>query len=703
MSFLDKPIAYLGGISAQRAKLLETELQIHSLQDLLFYFPYRYIDKSTFTDTAQLEKHIGEYVLLKGFIVSYEYVGKAYHTQNARLEASFVTAKQQSIKLCWFQGGMWIEKKLKVGVPFVCFGKLNIFQRELQISHPELEPFGVWQNNPHKWESVYPITEKLRQRKILSPTIQRLQQTLAKELTNISLPENLPRYILTDLSLLSRKECLLEIHNPSSNEKLHQAKYRLKFEEVFWFQLQLTHLHAKRSDQKKGPLFTKVGTLFNTFYHALPFPLTDAQKRVLKEIRNDCRTGKAMHRLLQGDVGSGKTIVALMSMLMAIDNSYQACLVAPTEVLAQQHYETIAESCASLPIRIALLSGSTPQSQRKKLHHDLMTGDIHILIGTHALFETSVQFSNLGLIVIDEQHRFGVEQRAKMLYKNNPQPHALIMTATPIPRTLALTLHSDLDYSLIDEMPKGRKPIKTIHVWDHQRILAYQLIQEEINKGRQAYIIFPLIEESEKLNYEDLMSGYEQVKDFFSKDGLDISLVHGRMPKELKDANMQRFVKNETHIMVATTVVEVGVNVPNASVMLIESSEKFGLSQLHQLRGRVGRSSHQSYCILMTASSISDTSKQRINIMVQTNDGFTIAEKDLELRGPGDIQGTRQSGDLHFKILDPIRDTELILKSKNLVGNIIRHDPLLTHPANQPLAQYIAERTAHKASWIDIG
>jgi ATP-dependent DNA helicase RecG len=608
-----------------------------------------------------------------------------------------------SLELAWFQGISWVQKNLSVGVDYLVFGKVGFFNGKPQIVHPEIEVFipAVAGAKTHL-EPVYPCTEKLKTRGFSGRQIGKLTQQLIAQVQQKDIQENIPLYLLERLQLMPRFLAVRAIHFPTSLQEYEIAIYRLKFEEFFIAQVRLNLIRLQRQKSSRGVVFEKVGILFNDFYnHHLPFQLTGAQKRVLKEIRIDTARGHQMNRLLQGDVGSGKTIVALLSMLLAADNGYQSCLMAPTEILAQQHYAGLSALLQEMPIKIDILTGSTKTKRRREILAALADGSLHFIIGTHALIEDPVVFKNLGFVVVDEQHKFGVAQRAKLWKKAVVPPHVLVMTATPIPRTLAMTAYGDLDYSVIDELPPGRQPITTVHRFEQARASVMEFIRTEVEKGRQAYIIYPLIEESEKMDFEDLMQGYEQVKSFFPEPKYLISMVHGRQAPDLKEANMQRFVKGETNIIVSTTVIEVGVNVPNASVMVIESTEKFGLSQLHQLRGRVGRGSEKSFCILLTGSKVSKEGRERIKIMCATNDGFLIAEKDLELRGPGDIEGTRQSGALNFKLASIVNDKDILELAKKEAEDLLEKDVDLIMVENLVLKQFLQLQKG-KTGWSKI-
>jgi ATP-dependent DNA helicase RecG len=608
-----------------------------------------------------------------------------------------------TLELAWFQGANWVQKNLIPGQKYLVFGKTGFFNGKPQMVHPEIEIFTPAKEGGKDYlEPVYPATEKLKARGLNGRQLAKLTYQLFSMMKPADIPENLPLHILSDYKLMNRYEAYSNIHFPVSEKAYKAALRRLKFEELFVAQVRLNLVRLARHQSSRGVVFEKVGDFFNTFYNKyLPFELTGAQKRVLKEIRTDTARGRQMNRLLQGDVGSGKTIVALLSMLLAADNGFQSCLMAPTEILAQQHYHGLSELLKDMGVELALLTGSTKTAARKKIMQGLQDGTLHFVVGTHAVIEEKVQFKNLGFVVVDEQHRFGVAQRAKLWEKAVVPPHILVMTATPIPRTLAMTAYGDLDYSVMDELPPGRQPITTVHRNEMMRASVMDFVKTEIEKGRQVYFIYPLIEESEKLSYEDLMQGYEQVKSFFPEPNYRISMLHGRQPADQKETNMARFVKGDTQIMVATTVIEVGVNVPNASVMVIESSEKFGLSQLHQLRGRVGRGSEKSFCVLLTGQKVSQFAKERIKIMCATNDGFLIAEKDLELRGPGDIEGTRQSGALNFKLANIVNDKEVLEVAKTAAEKLVEEDHTLTLAKNLELKNYLQSQKS-RSGWGKI-
>ncbi|MDB5229565.1 MAG: recG [Chitinophagaceae bacterium] len=697
-SILDSPIEYLKGIGPLKGDLLRKELNIHCYRDLLEHFPLRHIDKTKVSLIEEINYQT-EYIQVTGRLNDIRLIGDK---RTKRLVAQ-LTDSSGTLELAWFQGISWVEKTLKEDEQYLVFGRTGFFNGKPQMVHPEIEIVQAAQTGGKNFlEPIYPSTEKLKARGLTGRQIAKLTYTLISQLSEKDLPENLPGNIIQKFNFPSRYQSLIQAHFPSAIVQYDRSIERLKFEEFFLAQIRLQLIKLERQHQSKGVVFEKVGNLFNNFYnHHLPFSLTNAQKRVLKEIRTDTARGHQMNRLLQGDVGSGKTIVALLSMLLAADNGYQSCLMAPTEILAQQHYNSLTELIKELPLEIKLLTGSTKSAQRKKVLAALADGSVHIVVGTHAVIEDVVQFKNLGFAIVDEQHRFGVAQRAKLWSKASIPPHVLVMTATPIPRTLAMTAYGDLDYSVMDELPPGRIPVTTVHRNEMARASVMDFVKTEIEKGRQAYFIYPLIEESEKLSYEDLMQGYQQVKSFFPEPRYSISMVHGRQKSEEKEVNMQRFVSYDTHIMVSTTVIEVGVNVPNASVMVIESAEKFGLSQLHQLRGRVGRGAEKSFCILLTGSRVSADARERINIMCATNDGFKIAEKDLELRGPGDIGGTRQSGLMNFKLASIVNDKGLLENAKAFAEHIVSSDPQLTSAQNLPLKSFLIS-VKGKTVWSKI-
>ena len=692
---LQTPIDYLKGVGPNRADLLRSELGIHTYQDLINLFPNRYIDRTKYYKINALQQNNAE-VQVVGTIISFREVAQK---RGKRLVADF---KDDTgvMELVWFRGQKWIRESLKTGQPYVIFGKTNWYNGKFSMPHPELELLNEHEKNLRSaMQAIYPSTEKLSNKGITNRVITKIVQQLFLE-TKGQFVETLSKTILGELKLISKSDALFNIHFPKSSNLLSKAQFRLKFEELFYIQLQLILKNLIHKSKIKGFKFDKVGDYFNIFYKDhLPFELTSAQKRVLKEIRSDLGSNAQMNRLLQGDVGSGKTIVAFMSMLMGLDNGFQCCLMAPTEILSVQHYNGLSELCNKLNISISLLTGSSKTSERKEIHENLENGSLQILVGTHALLEDKVKFKNLGLAIIDEQHRFGVAQRSKLWHKNTSPPHVLVMTATPIPRTLAMSVYGDLDISVIDELPAGRKPIKTVHRYDNNRLNVFKFMKDEIAKGRQVYVVYPLIQESEKMDYKDLMDGYESISREFPLPQYQISIVHGKMKASDKDYEMQRFAKGETNIMVATTVIEVGVNVPNASVMVIESAERFGLSQLHQLRGRVGRGAEQSYCILMTSHKLSNDSKTRLETMVRSNDGFEIAEVDLKLRGPGDIMGTQQSGVLNLRIADIVKDKAILDQARYFAKTILKIDPSLSLPENKFILQTYRQMAKYKNIW----
>ena len=694
-NLLHTPIEYLKGVGPNRGTLLRKELGIHKYEDLIHFYPNRYIDRTRYYKINELQNNSAE-VQLIGKIINIKTVEQK---RGNRLVATFVDDTGQ-MELVWFQGHKWIREGLQLNVPIVIFGKCTAFNNLFNMAHPEIELLSAHEQSLRTaLQPVYPSTETLANRGISNRVINKMMQQLFLE-TQAGFTETFPDYLINELQLIPKKAALFNIHFPKSAEALAKAQFRLKFEELFFIQLQLITKNLIRKHKIKGHIFEKVGDNFNNFFsNHLPFDLTNAQKRVLKEIRNDMGSNAQMNRLLQGDVGSGKTIVALMSMLLALDNGFQSCLMAPTEILANQHYKGLTELADGLNITIKILTGSTKTAERKIIHQGLEDGSLNIIIGTHALLEDKVKFKNLGLAVIDEQHRFGVEQRSKLWQKNNIPPHVLVMTATPIPRTLAMSLYGDLDISVIDELPPGRKPIQTVHRFDANRLKVWKFIKDEIAKGRQIYIVYPLIQESEKMDFKDLMDGYESISRDFPLPQYAISIVHGKMKPAEKQAEMERFAKGKTQIMVATTVIEVGVNIPNASVMIIESAERFGLSQLHQLRGRVGRGAEQSYCILMTGVKLSSDSKTRMETMVRTNDGFEIAEVDLNLRGPGDLMGKQQSGVLNLQIADIVRDKEILLLARHHAVKILKEDAPLQKPEHGILRQVFLELSKKKNIW----
>ena len=691
-----RDIKYLQGVGPQRAAMLNKELNIFSLRDLLYYFPYKYVDRSRLYYIHEIDGNM-PYIQLKGQILSFETIGEG---RQRRLVAHFSDGTGV-IDLVWFQGIKYLMGRYKAHEEYIVFGKPTVFNGRINVAHPDIDPAKDLTLSTMGLQPYYNTTEKMKRAGLNSHALEKLMNN-AFALLQGTLPETLSTHLVEKHRLMSLDEALRNIHFPQSPEKLRHAQYRLKFEELFYVQLNILRYTKDRQRKYRGLVFERVGEVFNTFYaQNLPFQLTGAQKRVIKEIRKDMGSGRQMNRLLQGDVGSGKTLVALMSMLIALDNGYQACMMAPTEILAAQHYETIRQFLFGMNVRVELLMGSVKGKKREEILKGLLTGEVQILIGTHAVLEDTVNFASLGMVVIDEQHRFGVAQRAKLWAKNTCPPHVLVMTATPIPRTLAMTLYGDLDVSVIDELPPGRKPIQTIHQFDNRRASLYAGIRKQIGEGRQIYIVYPLIKESEKIDIKNLEEGYEHVCAEFPD--CKVSKVHGQMKPAEKDAEMQRFVNGETQIMVATTVIEVGVNVPNASVMVIENAERFGLSQLHQLRGRVGRGADQSYCILVTSYKLSEETRKRLEIMVQTNDGFEIAEADLKLRGPGDLEGTQQSGvAFDLKIADIAKDGQLLQHVREIALEVIENDPAGTLPENEVLWRQLQALRKTNVNWAAI-
>ncbi len=691
------PIDYVKTVGPQRADILKKELGIFTAGDLLNHFPFRYVDRTRFYKVKELNEDM-PYVQLRGQITSLKSFGAKRAT---RMNAVFKD-ETGSIDLAWFQGITWVRDTIHAGTEYVIFGKPTIFNGRFNIVHPEVETVAKFNEEKQSgFQPVYSTTEKCKVKGLDSKGIMRLMKvvmnTMPKELS-----ETLPQHLIDSLKLVSFRDALMQIHFPTETLALKNARFRFKFEELFYIQLKLLLARQKRIDTYKGKAFSEVGEYFNSFYkNYLPFDLTDAQKRVLKEIRKDTNTGKQMNRLLQGDVGSGKTVVALLTMLLALDNGYQSGMMAPTEILANQHFQSLKDLLKDLPVNVELLTGSTPAKKKREILEGIKNKSIHLLVGTHALIEDPVQFANLGLVVIDEQHRFGVQQRAKLWMKDQP-PHVLVMTATPIPRTLAMTLYGDLDVSVIDQMPVGRKPIKTAHYFESGRLRVLGFIREQIKQGRQIYVVYPLIEESEKLDYSNLMAGYDAIAREFPLPEYRVSIVHGQMKSKDKDYEMHQFVKGITHIMVATTVIEVGVNVPNASVMVIESAERFGLSQLHQLRGRVGRGASQSYCVLMTGNKLSAVARQRMETMVRTTDGFVIAETDLKLRGPGDITGTQQSGLMDLKIAEISKDGAILEVARNAVTDLLAKDHSLQLPENLICVEMLRKKRTEYKNWSKV-
>ena len=692
---MNTPVEYLKGVGPHRGELLRKELEISTYGDLLLHYPFRYFDRTGITKIANIYDAT-EYVQLSGKIVNIYEEGEG---RKRRISATLYDDTGR-INLVWFQSLTWVKKNIEEYGQYVVFGKISSFNGSYSITHPDLETYAR-ANALAGMQPVYSTTVKLTAAGISNRSFAKITQSLFEKIKPSDIEEFLPLSMVQQYGLLDRYNALKQIHFPENEQRMQQARYRLKWEELFIMQMQIANLRLQHTIQQ-GYNFEKVGDYFNRFYtECLPFALTNAQKRVLREIRMDTATEKQMNRLVQGDVGSGKTIVATMSMLLALDNGFQACLMAPTEILARQHFQGIRDLLEPLNIPVAILTGTVKGKDRKAVLAGLVNGTIPIVVGTHAIIEDSVQFKNLGMAVIDEQHKFGVGQRARLWSKNEKAPHVLVMTATPIPRTLAMTLYGDLDISVIDELPPGRQVIKTIHRSDNHRAQVMGFLKNEIEKGRQVYIVYPLIEESEKMDYESLLAGYEQVKSWFPEGKFNIAMVHGKQDLEERKRNMERFVKGDAHILVATTVIEVGVNVPNASVMLIESAERFGLSQLHQLRGRVGRGAEQSYCILLSGQGISKDSYERMRIMVSTSDGFIIAEKDLEMRGPGDVYGTKQSGALKLKIADLVKDTPILEHSRNAALQLIAHDPGLNLPEHSKLRITLG-LVGNKTEWNKI-
>jgi len=698
--FLDTNITYLTGVGPKRADLFGKELNISTFRDLLYYFPFKYIDRTKFYKIGELDPEL-PYVQIKGLI-------KGFYTEGnragKRLVADFYD-ETGTIKLIWFKGTKWITGSYTPGVEYIVFGKPGIFNGIINIIHPEIEASEkVSQRITSALQAQYSTTEKLKNQFITSKTISKLIGNLLKQI-KFRIPDILPDYIVAGYHLMELHDAIHKIHFPSNTSEIEKSRYRLKFEELFYIELNLLRFKSNRTRKYSGFVFSSVGNFFNSFYYNnLPFSLTEAQKRVMKEIRRDLGSGKQMNRLLQGDVGSGKTLVALMSMLIAIDNGYQACLMAPTEILASQHYDTICKMVEGLGVKVRLLTGSSTRSSRKIIDETLRDSSLNILIGTHALIEENVRFNNLGLVIIDEQHRFGVAQRAKLWEKSINPPHVLVMTATPIPRTLAMTLYGDLDVSVIDELPPGRVPVKTMHFKDSERNKVFGFIRSQIDEGRQIFVVYPLIQESEKMDYKNLEDGWDTISRVFPAPKYCISIVHGKMTPAEKEASMRLFKQGYAHILVATTVIEVGVDIPNATVMVIESAEKFGLSQLHQLRGRVGRGADQSYCILMSSDKISKEAARRIEVMIMTTDGFEIAETDLQLRGPGDIEGTVQSGiPFDLKIANLGKDGQIIEYVRNIAEGILAMDPLLEDEKNTILKAELKRLFSVKQSWSNIG
>ena len=695
---LNNPVYYLKGVSNLRASIISAELGLSRLNDLLHFFPYRYIDRTKFYKINEIINNNSE-IQVVGSISALKTIQQK---NGARLTGKFQD-ETGAMELVWFKGYKWLKDSIKINTPYVIYGKLNYFKGVFSIVHPEMDLLEDYNRKLQtKLQPVYSSTDKLVNSGVSNKIFRGYLQDLLQQIFE-QIQESVSAELILSQELIGKKEALLNIHFPTSPDMLEKAQYRLKFEELFFIQLQLVRKKLIRKNKIKGYVFAKVGKVFNEFYNKyLPFNLTNAQKTVLKEIRNDVASNAHMNRLLQGDVGSGKTIVALLAMLLAIDNGFQAAIIAPTEILASQHFNAIQELLHKMNISVALLTGSSKVKKRREIHEGLENGQLNILIGTHALLEDKVKFHNLGIAIIDEQHRFGVAQRSKMWQKNELPPHILVMTATPIPRTLAMSVYGDLDISVIDELPPGRKEVKTVHRYDSNRLAVFKFMKQEIEKGRQVYVVYPLIEESKAMDYKDLMDGHESISREFPMPKYQISIVHGKMKAANKEYEMQRFVKGETQIMVATTVIEVGVNVPNASIMVIESAERFGLSQLHQLRGRVGRGADQSYCVLLSSFKLSAEAKTRLKTMVETSDGFKIAEVDLKLRGPGNMMGTQQSGVLNLKIADVVKDTSILYKARNAAIEILQDDPNLLKPANIFIHKTYAEISKTTGAWSNI-
>ena len=698
VDLLQTPIEFLKGVGPKRGEILRKEAGVSTYFDMLTYYPFRHVDRSRFMPIVEINSE-NVYLQVRGKVISNQLIGQG---RSSRLVVT-ISDSSGSIDLIWFQGINWVKDKFTAGSEWVVFGKPSLFNGKYNISHPETESMAEFTAQPaDPLHPVYNSTDKMKLNGLATRAISKITRTLISQLQGV-IPETLNNDILYQLKFVGREEALLNIHFPANTEILEKARARLKFDELFFIQLRLLRYKNNRAQIIKGNIFSHIGDLFNGFYNEyLPFRLTNAQKKVLREIRADVGSGKQMNRLLQGDVGSGKTLVALMCMLMALDNGFQACLMAPTEILANQHYATIKKFLDGMNITVDLLTGSTKKNRRKEIHPMLQSGELHIIIGTHALIEDAVKFSKLGLVVVDEQHRFGVAQRAKMWSKSTIPPHVLVMTATPIPRTLAMTVYGDLDLSVIDELPPGRKPILTYHFYESGHEKVYNFMRQQIALGRQIYVVYPLIEESEMLDLKNLQDGFDHLKQVFPSSKYALSMVHGRMKADEKESEMQRFKLGETQIMVATTVIEVGVDIPNASVMVIENAERFGLSQLHQLRGRVGRGADQSHCILLTGFNLTADGRTRIETMVRTNDGFEIADVDLKLRGPGDLEGTKQSGILDLKLADIVRDEQILRAARNIAQNLLDADPYLVKEENLRIVRYLNYLSSKKAEWAMI-
>jgi len=697
-NFLNTSIDYLKGVGPNRSDILKKEFQIFTYDDLLNFFPFRYIDRTKFYKISEIQKSNADVQIIGRFTEIYYFK----NIKSNRLIGTFSDGNQ-TIEIVWFKATKWIEKSIKLNTDYVLYGKPNWYLNKFSIAHPELDVFSEFKNK--QVEGLLPIyssNERVLSRGITNKFFREVIFNIINTSINF-LKENLSKEINEKYSLISKQQAYRNIHFPSNHELLSKAEFRLKYEEFFYLQLEFLMSNISKKSKFKGFNFSKVGDSFNKFYKShLPFLLTNAQKRVIKEIRKDFSSNAQMNRLLQGDVGSGKTIVALLSSLIAIDNNFQVCFLAPTEILAQQHFNSLNDSLNKINITVNILTGSSTKKDRIKLFSDLISGEINILVGTHAVLEDNVRFKNLGFVIIDEQHKFGVAQRSKLWKKNITPPHVLVMTATPIPRTLAMSVYGDLDISIIDELPPGRKAVKTVHRSDRNRLEIFKFLKDEINKGRQVYVVYPLIEESKKLDYKDLMDGYESISREFPNSKYQISILHGRMKSEDKAIEMKRFKEGKTNIMVSTTVIEVGVNIPNASVMVIESSEKFGLSQLHQLRGRVGRGSENSYCILMTSNKLSSDARKRIKTMTSTNDGFKVAEVDMEIRGPGNLLGTQQSGLLNLKLANIITDKEILESARDDVKKIISVDQRLVKVENKLIKEEFNKKTKNTLLWKHI-
>ena len=696
-SVLDTELTYLPGIGPKRADLLQKELGLKTWGDLLYYFPYKHIDRSRLYRTSELTSDM-PFVQIRGQFISFEQVGEG---RKKRLIGHF-TDGYGWVDCVWFNSQQYILKSVKLHADYIVFGRPSLFNDRINLTHPDIDPADTLMLSKMSMQPYYQTTERMKKAGLSSRTLEKFTSTLLRQIQAGAISETLPCYLVERLSMVSLDEALRAAHYPATANELTQANYRLKFEELFYVQLSVLRYARLRQGSIRGHVFSRVGEYFNTFYtHNLPFQLTEAQKRVIREMHADMKSGRQMNRLVQGDVGSGKTIVALMTMLIALGNGFQACIMAPTEILAEQHLETFRKMLGTMPVRVELLTGMVKGKRRKAVMEGLQTGEVQILVGTHAVIEDNVQFRNLGLVVIDEQHRFGVAQRAKLWEKNLTPPHVLVMTATPIPRTLAMTLYGDLDVSIIDELPPGRKPIQTMHVYDNNPDKLYRGINQQIQEGRQVYMVYPLVKESEKLDLKNVEEAYVHLQKIFPQ--YRISMVHGQMKPVDKDAEMQRFILGETQILVATTVIEVGVNVPNASVMIIQNAERFGLSQLHQLRGRVGRGASQSYCILVTKYDLSKETRRRIDIMTETNDGFEIAEADLRFRGPGDLEGTQQSGiAFNLKLANLARDGQIVQLARDTASSLLDADPTLSHPQNQIVVERMRYLKRDEMDWSNI-